>query len=181
MSSLVIYDDRRPGQPEFTTHNAHAIADRLKPINVRFERWTDVEPPPREASQEEILACYRPYLDKLMGETNAGSADVISISVNTPNRQALREKFLSEHTHSEDEVRFFVHGRGHFVLHVGDKVYDVGCTQGDLISVPTGVQHWFDAGENPDVVALRIFTHKEGWIADYTNDDIALRFPALID
>ncbi|MCH4091791.1 1,2-dihydroxy-3-keto-5-methylthiopentene dioxygenase [Acetobacter sp.] len=180
MSSLTVYDDARPGQPEFSSHDAEAIATRLAPLNVRFERWTDVEPPARGADQETVLGVYRPYLDKLMGETGAGSADVISIDVNTPNRAALREKFLSEHIHSEDEVRFFVHGQGHFVLHVDGRVYDVGCTQGDLISVPTGIPHWFDAGETPDVVALRIFTHKEGWIADYTGDDIALRFPAQI-
>ncbi|NHN87772.1 1,2-dihydroxy-3-keto-5-methylthiopentene dioxygenase [Acetobacter conturbans] len=180
MSSLAIYDDAHPRQPEFSTQDAGTIAERLKPLNVRFERWNDVEPPVRNAGQEAVLTRYRPYLDRLMGETGAGSADVISIDVNTPNRDALREKFLSEHIHSEDEVRFFVHGSGHFVLHVDGKVYDIGCTQGDLISVPTGTPHWFDAGETPDVVALRIFTHKEGWVADYTGDDIALRFPAQI-
>lgn len=180
MSSLTIYHDATPGRPERVMRDASEIAAALAPLNVRFERWDAVAPPAREASPDEVLALYRPYLDRLMGETGAGSADVISLDATTPNRAALREKFLSEHTHTEDEVRFFVHGRGHFVLHVGDRIYDVGCAQGDLISVPTGVPHWFDAGDEPDVVALRIFTHKDGWIADYTGDDIALRFPAQI-
>ncbi|NHN83514.1 cupin domain-containing protein [Acetobacter musti] len=178
MSSLVVFDDTRPERPEFGTDDPEAIAARLKTIGVRFERWDGAEAPPREADEAAVLERYRPWLDRLMGETGAGSADVIRIDVNTPNREALRAKFLSEHVHTEDEVRFFVHGAGHFVLHVDEHVYDVGCTQGDLISVPAGTPHWFDAGETPDVVALRIFTNRDGWIADYTGDDIALRFPA---
>lgn len=180
MSSLAIFRDSQPGDPVLATQDADRIAQVLAGIGVRFERWDAVEAPPRGADAETVLATYRPWLDRLMGETGAGSADVIRIDVNTPNRAALREKFLSEHIHSEDEVRFFVHGSGHFVLHVQGQVYDVGCAQGDLISVPAGIPHWFDAGEVPDVVALRIFTTREGWIADYTGDDIALRFPAAV-
>ncbi|MEE8661973.1 MAG: cupin domain-containing protein [Acetobacter sp.] len=178
MSSLVIWRDDAPETPVFCTEDAAVIAERLKAKDVRFERWTGPAIPPRDASESEVLDVYRPFLDRLMGETGAGSSDVIRIDVNTPGLTALREKFLSEHTHSEDEVRFFVHGGGHFILHLDGHVYDVGCTQGDLISVPEGIPHWFDAGEQPDVVALRIFTDKTGWIAQYTGDDIAQRFPA---
>ncbi|GBR01401.1 1,2-dihydroxy-3-keto-5-methylthiopentene dioxygenase [Acetobacter oeni] len=177
MSSLVIFNDVNAGHPEFSTNDPQMIAARLKMIGVRFERWDDVEPPARDADETTVLGRYRLWLDRLMGETGAGSADVIRIDVNTPGREMLRKKFLSEHIHTEDEVRFFVHGAGHFVLHTNGRVYDIGCTQRDLISVPAGIPHWFDAGEEPDVVALRIFTNRDGWIADYTGDDIADRFP----
>lgn len=49
---------------------------------------------------------------------------------------AAREKFLSEHTHAEDEVRFFVDGSSLFCLRDGDDVLLMLCEQGDLISVP---------------------------------------------
>lgn len=160
------------------TENAPEIADALRGIGVRFERWTSPVVPAADASPDAVLEAYRPYLDELMGETGAGSADVVRITTRTPNLAELRAKFLSEHIHSEDEVRFFVHGWGNFVLHVADSVYDVHCVAGDLISVPAGIPHWFDAGMEPDVVALRIFTDKTGWIAEYTGDDIAERFPA---
>jgi 1,2-dihydroxy-3-keto-5-methylthiopentene dioxygenase len=29
------------------------------------------------------------------------------------------------------------------------------------------------------MVTLRIFTHKEGWVAQYTGADIALQFPSF--
>ncbi len=63
-----------------------------------------------------------------------------------PQKEAIRAKFLAEHTHDEDEVRFFHEGAGNFVLHVNGKVYDARCERGDLISVPAGTLHWFDAG-----------------------------------
>ncbi|MBO1323745.1 acireductone dioxygenase [Acetobacter sp. TBRC 12305] len=178
MSTLVVYNDGQPDSPTLRTQDVAEIAHVLAAHGVRFERWEGPAIPERDAPEDVVLQTYRPWLDRLMGETGAGSADVLRVSAQTPNYPALREKFLSEHTHSEDEVRFFVHGGGHFILHLDGQVYDVHCTQGDLISVPEGVRHWFDAGPAPDVVALRIFTHKEGWVAQYTGSDIAGQFPA---
>ena len=132
---------------------------------------------PEGASNDEVLAAYRPYLDELMGETGAGSADVVSLTPDNPQAAAMREKFLNEHIHIEDEVRFFVRGSGNFVLHVNGKVYDAFCQQGDLLSVPAGTKHWFDAGEKPYFTALRVFTDPAGWVAEFTGTDMAKRFP----
>jgi len=47
------------------------------------------------------------------------------------------------------------------------------CEKGDLISVPAGSKHWFDAGEsNPFVKAIRIFIDMSGWIPEYTGSKI---------
>jgi 1,2-dihydroxy-3-keto-5-methylthiopentene dioxygenase len=178
MSRLTIYDDQTPEVATLRTEEPDAIAHELATIGVRFERWESPVVLSPDDSAETILEAYRPYLDRLMGESGAGTADVIKINADTPNKPALRAKFLSEHTHTEDEVRFFVHGQGSFVLHVDGKVYDAHCTAGDLISVPTGIQHWFDAGAEPFVTALRVFTDTTGWVAHYTGNQIAERFPA---
>ncbi|QDH16757.1 1,2-dihydroxy-3-keto-5-methylthiopentene dioxygenase [Swingsia samuiensis] len=176
MSRLTVYRDDNPEQVLIDVSSPGEIAEILKPYHIRFERWSSPVTPEKNASPDEVLRVYQPYLDTLMGETGAGSADVVCINADTPNLSELRKKFLSEHTHSEDEVRFFVHGEGLFVLHLRGRVYSVLCTAGDLISVPAGVPHWFDAGLSPDVVALRVFTDKTGWIAQYTGDTIADRF-----
>lgn len=178
MSSLTVYKDTTPEHPVLQTQDPAEMARVLAPLGVRFERWEGPQIPPRDADEQAVLDVYGPFLDKLMGETGAGSADVLRVSPSTPNREALRDKFLSEHTHSEDEIRFFVHGSGHFILHIAGYVYDVECTQTDLISVPEGTKHWFDAGPEPDMVTLRIFTHKEGWVARYTGTDIVRQFPS---
>jgi 1,2-dihydroxy-3-keto-5-methylthiopentene dioxygenase len=94
-----------------------------------------------------------------------------------PEKAAMRTKFLSEHTHSEDEVRFFVEGSGLFSLHIGGSVYLVTCERGDLLSVPAGTRHWFDMGDSPRFAAIRLFLDPSGWVAKYTGDAIADRFP----
>ena len=177
MSRLTVYADTSPDMPELRTTELATIADALRPLGVSFERWESAVHIPPDASAETILDAYRPYLDQLMGTLGAGSADVIKLSPDHPQAAAMRQKFLSEHLHTEPEIRFFVAGSGSFVLHVGERVYDVQCTQGDLIGVPAGIKHWFDAGERPSFTALRVFTDTTGWVPHFTGDAISERFP----
>jgi len=134
MSRLVIHDATTQAVL-LDTQDAAEIAGALSPIGVRFERW-EVADLPAGADADTVLAAYRPRLDAFMGETGAGTADVIRLTAEHPQADALRAKFLSEHRHTEDEVRFFHEGAGNFILHVDGKVYDAHCTRGDLISVP---------------------------------------------
>ena len=177
MSQLTIFDDLRPAQPVLKTNDADAMARELSAIGVRFERWDSPVALAPEDAPEVILEAYRPYLDELMGDLGAGSADVIKLTPDNPNVPALRQKFLAEHVHTEDEIRFFVHGGGHFVMHVNNRIYDAFCEAGDLISVPANTKHWFDAGEKPLFTALRVFTDTSGWVPHYTGDNISERFP----
>jgi len=178
MSRLTIYAEGKPGEPILRTEDASCIASELRPLGVRFERWNSPVQLAPEDSAETILAAYRPYLDGLMGATGAGSADVVKMDPATPNADAMRAKFLAEHTHDEDEIRFFVHGSGNFVLHLNAWVYDVHCEQSDLISVPANTRHWFDAGQRPFFTALRVFTDTTGWVPHFTGETLAERFPA---
>jgi 1,2-dihydroxy-3-keto-5-methylthiopentene dioxygenase len=93
--------------------------------------------------------------------------------------RAARGKFLGEHIHDEDEVRFFVSGRGCFYLHVGNRVLAVVCEAGDLIAVPRGTRHWFDMGTSPRFTAVRFFQREDGWVGDFTGSGIARLFPSL--
>lgn len=180
MSRLRIFDDQRPDAP-LAVHTEHAaIADALGKVGVRFEQWEASQPIAPGASQDEVIAAYRADIDRLMSTEGYQAVDVISLKPDHPERATLRQKFLSEHTHSEDEVRFFVAGAGQFTLHIDGKVYDVLCEQGDLIGVPDGTRHWFDMSEAPYFVAIRLFTNKEGWVANFTGEDIAQRFPRML-
>jgi 1,2-dihydroxy-3-keto-5-methylthiopentene dioxygenase len=96
-----------------------------------------------------------------------------------PERLELRRKFLQEHTHDEDEVRFFVEGAGVFYLRSAGKVHVTRCERGDLLSVPAGTRHWFDMGPAPFFTAIRWFTRPEGWVARFTGDPIAEQFPGF--
>lgn len=158
-----------------------AIATRLHDAGIRFERWQAKRKFDIDAPAEEIIEAYRESVDALMSEYGFKSADVVSLHPEHPDKQALRQKFLDEHTHSDFEVRFFVDGKGLFYIHQGDKVYGVMCEKGDLISVPANTTHWFDMGAKPSFKCIRLFTTPEGWVANYTGDAIAKRFPGFDD
>lgn len=179
MSHLRIFDESSPGAPLRTLHDHAAISAALGAVGVRFERWQANHPITPGADQDTVIAAYRTDIDRLMAECGYQAVDVISLTPDHPDRTALRRKFLAEHSHSEDEVRFFVAGSGQFTLHIGDKVYDVLCEAGDLIGVPDGTPHWFDMSEAPYFVAIRLFTNKEGWVAHLSGSDIADRFPRM--
>ncbi|GAA0714768.1 acireductone dioxygenase [Dokdonella soli] len=179
MSRLRIYDEDNGIAPR-STHAEHAdIARELAAVGVRFEQWEASKPVVPGASQDEVIAAYRGDIDRLMREEGYQAVDVISLKPDHPERATLRRKFLSEHTHSEDEVRFFVAGAGQFTLHIAGKVYEVLCESGDLIGVPDRTRHWFDMSESPYFIAIRLFTNKEGWVAEFTGEDIAERFPRM--
>jgi 1,2-dihydroxy-3-keto-5-methylthiopentene dioxygenase len=179
MSRLRIYDDNQHDNP-VAVHTEHAdITTALNAVGVRFEQWEANQPIAPGATQEEVIGAYRADIDRLMAENGYRSVDVISLKPDNPDRATFRQKFLNEHTHSEDEVRFFVAGAGQFTLHIKGRVYEVLCEKGDLIGVPDGTPHWFDMSESPYFVAIRLFTNTEGWIASFTGEDIAERFPRM--
>jgi 1,2-dihydroxy-3-keto-5-methylthiopentene dioxygenase len=179
VSRLRVYDQREPTRPIGTLFDHDMIARALGEVGVRFERWEANKPVTPGASQDEVIAAYRDDIERLKKEQGYTAVDVISLASDNPQKDALRQKFLSEHTHSEDEVRFFVAGQGQFTLHIGERIYDVLCEKGDLIGVPDGTRHWFDMGPNPNFIAIRLFTNPEGWVAKFTGEDIAERFPRL--
>jgi 1,2-dihydroxy-3-keto-5-methylthiopentene dioxygenase len=179
MSRLRIYSDRDGVAALKSTANHAEIARELGAVGVRFERWEAAKPVVPGASQDEVITAYRADIERLQREQGYQAVDVISLTPGHPDRAALRAKFLNEHVHSADEVRFFVAGRGQFTLHIADKVYEVLCEQGDLIGVPDGTRHWFDMSESPYFIAIRLFTNKDGWVANFTGSDIAERFPRL--
>ena len=65
-----------------------------------------------------------------------GNMDVVEMDRSTEGKEEIRAKFIREHTHSDDEVRWFTKGRGMFGFHFGDLVYQLFCKKGDLIAIP---------------------------------------------
>jgi 1,2-dihydroxy-3-keto-5-methylthiopentene dioxygenase len=159
-------------------HDPQEIKSFLNNRGIFFDQWTCNVLFDDTASQDEILAAYAKDLDPFMKQGGYLTADVISINSLTENYPAIRSKFLAEHTHSEDEIRFFVDGKGLFWFHLDNEpVFNLLCEKGDLISVPAGTKHWFDAGEiNPFVKAIRIFIDTSGWVPDYTNSKVEEHF-----
>ena len=146
---------------------------------MRFEQWQAGKPIEAGDAPDVVLDAYRTDIDRIVAEKGFRTVDVVSIAPDNPKREEMRAKFLDEHFHKEDEVRFFVAGQGLFTLHIEDQVYAVLCEKDDLISVPAGTPHWFDMSESPSFVAIRLFDNPDGWVAHFTGVDIAQRFPRL--
>lgn len=178
MSRLTIHAADASSTVELDTVDPDEIARKLGGLGVRFERWP-TRPLPGDAEADVVLSRYAGEIRRLQRECGYQAADVIRLRPDHPERGAIRGRFLAEHTHAEDEVRFFVEGRGLFFLHWRDRVYRVLCEAGDLLSVPARMTHWFDTGPEPFVTAIRLFTDPRGWVADYTGSDIAEHFPLL--
>jgi len=179
MSRLTIYRDDAPQLAELDTTDEARIREALARINVQFERWAALRPSNSTDQDADILAAYGPEIQRLERDRAFQSVDVLRCLPDHPQREQLRAKFLAEHTHDDDEVRFFVEGAAMFYLHAAARVHMVLCERNDLISVPAGMRHWFDMGPEPHFTVIRLFTTPEGWVARFTGDPIATRFPAF--
>lgn len=171
--------DDQPHDARLDTTDYTQIQATLRNVGIQLERWeTPAELAP-DATSEMILAAYQRDIERLVAQAGYQSWDVVSMVSDHPEKSAFRDKFLQEHTHAEDEVRFFVRGQGLFTLHINDQVFELLCEKGDLIRVPAGTKHWFDMGPNPEFTAIRLFNNPQGWIAEFTGDDIAQQFSRL--
>ena len=180
MSLLQTMPEDSPGTVLLRTEDPEKIGAELAPAGAYFERWR-LAPP----GETDVLAAYREQIDQLRRRGGYQLVDVAAIAPDPADPDwpakaaAARAKFLAEHTHDEDEVRFFAAGRGCFYLHVDHRVLALVCEAGDLLSVPSGTRHWFDMGLAPRFTAIRFFQREDGWIGDFTATGIASAFAGL--
>ena len=144
---------------------------------IRFEKWSASAPISSTATPDEVMEAYADDIARLKREEGYRACDVISVLPDVPNVDQVRQKFLTEHTHSEDEVRYFVDGSGLFWFHLpGAPVFRVTCEKGDFISVPANTSHWFDFGPTVFVKCIRLFNDPAGWVANYTGSGIDQKY-----
>lgn len=161
-----------------------SIKKELAKVGIDIQQWTSNKAClNKKASADEVLAAFADEVSRIKKDYSFAGVDVVSMNqslkktMSTEKFTAMREKFLAEHTHSDDEVRFFVEGSGLFCVHANDRVYAITCFAGDFIAVPADTKHWFDMGSEPDFRCIRFFEDESGWLADYSGDDIAEKFP----
>lgn len=176
MSHLRIYTN---GSANHTDHtDGEEITSILAGAGIQFERWDATHPLSKEATSEQVIDAYNESIERLKQERGFLTRDVVAIHPGTPNHPEFRKKFLNEHTHSDDEARFFVDGSGLFYINGGDAlVYALLCEKGDLVNVPAGTKHWFDMGSSPFFQCIRVFKDEAGWVGNFTGSTIATEYP----
>jgi 1,2-dihydroxy-3-keto-5-methylthiopentene dioxygenase len=156
-----------------TLRDKGEIEDYLAGIGIDYERWDLPKAVEDNASSEEILAIYNDQIEKLKRDGGYVTADVIDVTPETPNLEAMLTKFSREHWHDEDEVRFIVRGRGLFHIHPRQgSLTAIEVESGDLIRVPRGTWHWFDLCGDRTIRAIRLFQDQSGWTPHYTDSGV---------
>lgn len=113
-------------------------------------------------------ADYRAPLDELKSQRGYVEEDEVSLSPDTPNLDAICAKFIDEHYHDEDEVRFVLEGAGIFdIRSVDDRWMRVKVEEGDLIVVPEKRYHRFMLTEDKRIRCVRLFKDQNGWTPQY--------------
>jgi 1,2-dihydroxy-3-keto-5-methylthiopentene dioxygenase len=153
--------------------DAQEISAFLKPFGIWYEHWQVAGRLTPTASDADILHEYAPEIQKVKEAGGFVTADVINVHPQTPNLDAMLEKFNKEHTHSEDEVRFTVEGKGVFHLHPeGGPVFSVTVESGDMINVPCGMKHWFNLCDDRRIRCIRFFEDVSGWTPHYVDQGV---------
>jgi 1,2-dihydroxy-3-keto-5-methylthiopentene dioxygenase len=135
----------------------------------------------RELSKEELLANdvyyaqletdparFQAPLDQLKQERGYIEQDEVQLSPATPNLDAICAKFVDEHFHDDDEVRFVLEGEGIFDIRSKDDQWmRVVVERGDLIVVPANRHHRFLLTETKQIRCVRLFKDTSGWTPHY--------------
>jgi 1,2-dihydroxy-3-keto-5-methylthiopentene dioxygenase len=181
MTRLWTWPDDDPTTVLTDADDRAVITGRLTAIGVRLDQW-DVVDLPERPTPDEVLTAYAQDIARVRAAEGYGHVDAVGLAPGDDpdwpaTADAARRRFLAEHTHADDEDRYFAQGSGIFYLHVDHRVHAVLCEAGDLLSVPAGTTHWFDMGTRPHFTAVRFFHDEQGWVGDFTGSTIAERFP----
>lgn len=111
---------------------------------------------------------FQPSLDALKAERGYAEQDIVELSLETPNLEGLCAKFIDEHLHTDDEVRYVLEGEGIFDLRSkDDRWMRVTVQPGDLLVVPANLHHRFQLTSRQHIRCVRLFKDSAGWVPHY--------------
>jgi 1,2-dihydroxy-3-keto-5-methylthiopentene dioxygenase len=116
-------------------------------------------------------ASYKSPLEGIMKQNGYVTMDQVKMWPEMPNFQALCDKFVGEHLHTDDEVRFVVGGSGVFEIRsLDDKWMKILVEPKDFISVPANRYHRFYLTDEKQIHCVRLFKDQSGWTPLYRKD-----------
>ncbi len=143
--------------------NAHFIEDG-SPIDAAALAREGVE----HRRLEPVPAAYRAPLDALKAAQGYVREDEVALSPSTPDLEAICAKFVDEHLHTEDEVRFVLEGEGVFDIRSrDDRWMRLTVEPGDLLVVPKDRYHRFFLTDQKQIRCVRLFQDPSGWTPVY--------------
>jgi 1,2-dihydroxy-3-keto-5-methylthiopentene dioxygenase len=175
-----------------TTYTQMAdIARELSPLKIQLNNWTIGNNPEikhllakaalSDEEKEQVLEALDVYFEQLKASSGYQSRDLIVLHPEVPNLKDLLSKFDRCHYHTDAEVRYIVAGEGvfGFVRPDGSQV-ELTVQPEEFINVPENTEHWFYLTSNQRIKAVRYFTTMEGWVPEYTSQEIRFHKTAVV-
>ena len=142
-----------------------SISELLRDSGVVYESWGLRGNPQDEA---DLLQLYHDDIGRLKEQYGYVAADLVALSVKTPNLDAIQARFSREHHHADDEVRFTVEGEGVFeIASPTGEFLKFTAEPGDLIIIPAAKRHLFYLTDQKYIRCIRLFRDTKGWEALY--------------
>lgn len=114
------------------------------------------------------LSSYQVDLDRIKADNGYVTQNVVELTPQTPNLDAILAKFDKEHLHTDDEIRFVLAGSGIFDIRSSDDRWmRVEVTASDYICVPANKHHRFFVMEDKAIRCVRLFKDNTGWTPVY--------------
>jgi 1,2-dihydroxy-3-keto-5-methylthiopentene dioxygenase len=107
-------------------------------------------------------------LDRIKIALGCIAQDIVDISPETPNLDALLNKFDQEHFHPEEEIRLVLEGRGVFDVRSNDDCWiRVEVSPFDYIAISAHRHHRFFAMDDKALRCVRLFKSAAGFAPRY--------------
>ncbi|MGB4072823.1 acireductone dioxygenase [Pseudomonas sp.] len=181
MSSLTVYHQSSPEYPNKLLTHAEDIASTLAAVGVQFNQVPVQQPVIAGTASDELMAANRVQIDQLMTAHGYASAEILSLCDERGEGTELARALRAEQSCEPAHLHYYLAGRGLLALHVGEYVYSLLCEKGDLLLMPAGTAHWFDAGEHPRFAVLRLFDSAQVPAFTPIGGDFAALFAGLDD
>ncbi|MFI8383806.1 acireductone dioxygenase [Pseudomonas sp. NPDC079086] len=181
MSSLTVYHQSSPEYPNKLLTHAEDINSTLAAVGVQFSQAPVQQAVTAGTASEELMAASRVQIDQLMTAHGYASAEILSLCDERGEGSELARALRQEQACQPAHLHYYLAGRGLLALHIGEYVYSLLCEKGDLVGLPAGIAHWFDAGEHPRFAMLRLFDSRQvpGFVP--VEGDFAAAFTGLDD
>lgn len=159
------------------------IIRELASLNIQLNRWPVghnleiqsllAKDALTDSEKEQILQALDGYFEQLKASAGYQSRDLIVLHPGVENLNTILSKFNRCHYHTDAEVRYIVAGEGifGFVRPDGSQV-ELTVQPEEFINVPENTEHWFYLTSLQRIKAVRYFTSREGWVPEYTSQEI---------
>jgi 1,2-dihydroxy-3-keto-5-methylthiopentene dioxygenase len=178
VSKLAFYTQFNLQKPYKVSENFTDFSEDLSEVGVQIERWptlTHLSSAP--ILEDDVFKIYGKEITRIKAEYNYSQVDFTTMKPNDAFAISVRGRNLSEHTHDEDEARFFLSGKVLIYINIDQKIHILECTKGDFVIIPAGVKHWVDIGPKPEFSVIRWFNSKKAFVNNFTSGFVAEATP----